>query len=422
MMEPHSNPPAKGPLYEYIIRNKVARRRLGLPDNMRDQPGDVLSAITKEPQLVHLADWSERDLCTVQQMVQDDVVEQPRLVDTTVFDPFPKINRLFLDKRRIRKRLARLTFENVYFACSGGHFALFSQGALDLRSTGIPGPRMLDDIRNGNVRSFRELNYCCDRFSPDNPAHFIGDHLSRAVIFRERLGVDEQTLAFAETPTPLCGVMRDAFVPEAQVVGLDEVVHVERLSMLTSALEGTPTSHPFWFLDAHIIEDVCRVATDLVADRGPPTGGVVYLNRLKMPRRRLINEPELIAELEARGAVSVEMGDLDARTQMRLMHDADVVIAPHGAALVNMIAARPGTGILEMFSSGRGTLAFAGIARARGLDYHPLVGRAVELPAPAPQPDPIPPGTVAAKPPDSPWEIDIPAVLSALGTFEKRPG
>jgi capsular polysaccharide biosynthesis protein len=75
----------------------------------------------------------------------------------------------------------------------------------------------------------------------------------------------------------------------------------------------------------------------------------LYITRRDAPTRRLLNEAEIIAYLEKRGFVCVCPGELSVAEQITLFSNAGVVVAPHGAALTNMVFAPPGATIVELF-------------------------------------------------------------------------
>jgi len=61
--------------------------------------------------------------------------------------------------------------------------------------------------------------------------------------------------------------------------------------------------------------------------------------------------------------------------QLQLFRQATVVIAPHGAGLANLLASRPGTGVLEFLTERDMNLCNMFAALKLGLFYHPLVVR-----------------------------------------------
>lgn len=76
----------------------------------------------------------------------------------------------------------------------------------------------------------------------------------------------------------------------------------------------------------------------------------LYIGRPEGVRRGVINELELAPILEHHGVTRVVMEGLSVAEQARLLSGAELVIAPHGGALTNMVFCRPGTRIVELLS------------------------------------------------------------------------
>jgi capsular polysaccharide biosynthesis protein len=68
----------------------------------------------------------------------------------------------------------------------------------------------------------------------------------------------------------------------------------------------------------------------------------LYLRRGAGLRRRVLNEDELLAALEPHGFVSVQPERLSFEEQVDLFSQAEIVVAPVGAALTNMLFMPPG--------------------------------------------------------------------------------
>jgi capsular polysaccharide biosynthesis protein len=80
-----------------------------------------------------------------------------------------------------------------------------------------------------------------------------------------------------------------------------------------------------------------------------PAGRAIYVSRLDSTRRVMTNERALIAALEAIGIEHVSMGGRPMEEQIAIFAGASLVVAPHGAALTNLIFARPGAMLYELF-------------------------------------------------------------------------
>lgn len=93
----------------------------------------------------------------------------------------------------------------------------------------------------------------------------------------------------------------------------------------------------------------------------------VFITRRSASTRRIINEKECIELLEKFGFEAVDLTQLSFEKQVRIFANAQYVIGPHGAGLVNMIYAEDAK-ILEIFGDFVTTLYYC-IADGLGFDY-----------------------------------------------------
>lgn len=66
--------------------------------------------------------------------------------------------------------------------------------------------------------------------------------------------------------------------------------------------------------------------------------------------RRLVNEDEVMARLAPLGFVSFDPGAHSVQEQIDTFTRAEVIVAPHGAALSNLVFCSPGVKVLELFA------------------------------------------------------------------------
>ena len=123
-----------------------------------------------------------------------------------------------------------------------------------------------------------------------------------------------------------------------------------------------------------------RWVTRWLRDRLPPSpgrqrGGRLYLTRGDKPNtRRYVQESELWPSLESRGFVRLDPGTLSVQEQIDCFHAAEVIVAPHGAALSNLVFCQPGTRVLELFAHNYVHLGLWAISQSiEGICYHYLV-------------------------------------------------
>lgn len=103
-------------------------------------------------------------------------------------------------------------------------------------------------------------------------------------------------------------------------------------------------------------------------------GRKLYISRAGAARRRVLGEEALIAALEAKGFEAVRLESLSIRQTAELMGEAEVVVAPHGAGLANLVFCRPPCRVIEFFGW-HVSQEFWLLAEAVGLDYVCLEGR-----------------------------------------------
>jgi capsular polysaccharide biosynthesis protein/tetratricopeptide (TPR) repeat protein len=129
-------------------------------------------------------------------------------------------------------------------------------------------------------------------------------------------------------------------------------------------------------------------------------GDVLYISRSGVPRRRLINETQLEASLEARANARVaHMEEMPLEEQVAAMQGARVVVAPHGAGLTNLLFAEPGITVVELFPDDYVLPHYAWLATRLGHTHVGLAGRAEGR---------------ATSQNDLDWSIDIERVHAAL--------
>ncbi len=152
-----------------------------------------------------------------------------------------------------------------------------------------------------------------------------------------------------------------------RAVRTEETLLVETL-VLPSSVHGLFSYHPClstWF--------------DRMSDRVPGGGASprrIYLDRHGSPLRRLVDEDAVVAGLEPLGFVPVRPERLSAADQLRLFRSAEMIVAPHGAALTNLGFCRPGCRVLELHMDAYVNWGFRHLAALRGLSYDCVLGRA----------------------------------------------
>ena len=100
----------------------------------------------------------------------------------------------------------------------------------------------------------------------------------------------------------------------------------------------------------------------------------IYVQRGTARTRRVANEEQVVARLAPLGFESVSMDGLSVAEQAALFWNAEAIVAPHGAALTNLVFARAGTPVVEIFPHARQEPSLFAAATHSGLVYHYLRG------------------------------------------------
>ncbi|MBQ9539769.1 MAG: glycosyltransferase family 61 protein [Treponema sp.] len=104
-----------------------------------------------------------------------------------------------------------------------------------------------------------------------------------------------------------------------------------------------------------------------------PADKLIYISRNRSGRRRILNEEELLPILKRYAFKTYYLEELGLLEQQQLFASARMVIAPHGAGLVNLVWSREGTTVLELYPQFYHDPSFRILSAAMRLDYHYLI-------------------------------------------------
>lgn len=203
-------------------------------------------------------------------------------------------------------------------------------------------------------------------------AHTIIDDLPRLALLDHPALADEPIRVLV--PEPL-------LEPEARLAPLVlppnatlELIAPDRLHLLEQVAipneVASPLALPRWYLD--------RLDAALGLSRSRRPGRRLYVTRGEgVRRRRVRNEGEVVAALAARGFEVVDPGRLTFDEQIAAFTDAAVVVAPHGAALANLVFARSAL-VVELFPNRLVQPAFWLLGLTAGHRHRHLLGDATD--------------------------------------------
>ncbi len=180
--------------------------------------------------------------------------------------------------------------------------------------------------------------------------HWFVDVLSRLAVLKaspwarrvDYFLVPNTTLPFQLESLELLGI------PPEKVINGMEHPHIEADHLVVTSHPRTTTYHIPQYLTDFLHEAFSDL--DIEQDPGLRDHAYIYINRGDAPKRKVLNEPQVEEALAAFGFKSLSLSDYSLRQAIQLFKHAEMIVAPHGAGLTNLIFCDPGTRVLELFS------------------------------------------------------------------------
>lgn len=122
----------------------------------------------------------------------------------------------------------------------------------------------------------------------------------------------------------------------------------------------------------HLREHIEDMKTMMLKHYGiKPVGGRrVYISRQDARVRHVLNEDALMEMLDGYGFERHTLAPLPYPKQVELFADAEIIISPHGAGLVNLLYCQTDVKIIEMFSSKHRDEGFIRLAKSLGMQHY----------------------------------------------------
>jgi Glycosyltransferase 61 len=100
----------------------------------------------------------------------------------------------------------------------------------------------------------------------------------------------------------------------------------------------------------------------------------LYIGRDDASGRRVVNEGEVVATLERYGFEATTMANRSMREQAALFASAEVIVAPHGGALANLVFAPERSALIELIPANYVSAYYFLLAASRGIAYDAVMG------------------------------------------------
>jgi len=106
----------------------------------------------------------------------------------------------------------------------------------------------------------------------------------------------------------------------------------------------------------------------------PQNAKKLFISRKNASYRRILNEEELLPFLQREGFTIIQPETLSFTEQISLFQSAEVILAPHGAGLANLVFSKPGTKLIEIFPPRFTCTCYEALAKLIGVEYFSLHG------------------------------------------------
>jgi hypothetical protein len=151
----------------------------------------------------------------------------------------------------------------------------------------------------------------------------------------------------------------------ADLIRLESPVRLRAEKLIVTPV--LPSLAPSW---------VCTFLRGLILAPGVATDGKkIYVSREEASRgRKVENNAEVVEALGERGFRQVVLEGMSVREQAGVFASAELVVAPHGSGLANLVFCQAGTRVIEMFAPTYVHPLYWMLSNRAGLTYYFLIG------------------------------------------------
>ncbi len=193
--------------------------------------------------------------------------------------------------------------------------------------------------------------------------HWIIDVAPKIALFQEKYGndLDGWKLCYPKEDTDYeKETLAMLGVPDAAVIDTRGYRAVKAGRIALSVLPG-------WYE----IQPAARLLRErLIGQAGEGAGERIYVSR--KGRRKCVNEAEVFSLLAERGFTFIEDKPRSLADQIGIFLNAQVIVAPHGAALTNLLWCEEGAKVIELFGESYQPPYYRNLSAFRSLDYHKI--------------------------------------------------
>jgi tetratricopeptide (TPR) repeat protein/capsular polysaccharide biosynthesis protein len=134
-------------------------------------------------------------------------------------------------------------------------------------------------------------------------------------------------------------------IPTAKILASDRFTHIQARELIVPSFPGYLDWVPSGTIE--FLRQTFLAKIDLNKIK---YGKRIYISRARAKSRQVINEREVVEKIEQYGFQKVFLEEMSVLEQVSLFANAEIIIAPHGSGLTNIVFCSPRTKIIELFS------------------------------------------------------------------------
>jgi hypothetical protein len=115
-----------------------------------------------------------------------------------------------------------------------------------------------------------------------------------------------------------------------------------------------------------------NIFSSIIEQKTSKKGKKIYVKRGNVARRKVLNEDVILKYLDKYNFSIVQMDNKTIEEQAKVFSSSEIIIAPHGAALTNLLFVSPGTIVIEFFPNGYINNCFSVLANYAGAKHYYL--------------------------------------------------
>jgi len=242
-----------------------------------------------------------------------------------------------------QKELFTVMLENVYFLGNSGALVrngkVITESVFDLmRLTKSPAFRsfalLKSKQKNGLYSSLMHLPW-----AETSNYHWFLDVLPRLFLLMQ--GSQEAiTLIVAQNMPAFQRETLQFLLEEQSHIRLEVISKQEKWQVNNFILPSFVANHNSGYLPPHIFESLRHKIWEGYQVKLTEKPKRIYISRKKATKRKILNEDQVIAALKPYQVEVIYAEELTYQQQVQLFYNSEVVIAPHGAGLTNVLFCR----------------------------------------------------------------------------------